>query len=94
VDNNELQKILEETRELARENNVMLHSIQRRAKIALAFKAFYWIVIILVGIGAIYYIEPYIDQLLKAYNGIIDTQHKMAETTKSLNINTLKGYFK
>jgi hypothetical protein len=94
MDNNELQKIVEETRELARDNNKILHSIQRRDRLALIMKAVYWLVIIFITIGAFYYVQPYVDQLLKAYNGIIDTQHKMAETTKGFNMDTLKGYFK
>jgi TRAP-type C4-dicarboxylate transport system permease small subunit len=90
----ELQKIVEETRELSKDNNRILHSIQRRERLSLIAKVIYWSIILGVAAGAFYYIQPYIEQIQKAYSGMIDTQHKVADFSGKFSLDNLKSYFK
>lgn len=43
--------------------------IRSAQRTAAAMKAVYWIVIILLAFGALYYVQPYIDQLKSVYSG-------------------------
>lgn len=94
MDDQELRKMVEETMELSKDNNRILHSIQRREKITQVMRIIYWLFILGIAAGAYYYIQPYIDQLVKAYTGIVDTQHKMADISGKFSLETIKNYFK
>jgi len=90
----ELQKIVEETRELSLDNNRILHSIQRRDRLSLIAKIIYWVIILGIAAGAVYYVQPYIDQLKEVYSGMIKTQHNVAEFSGKFSLDNLKSYFK
>lgn len=90
----ELQKIVEETRELSLDNNRILHSIQRRDRWSLILRIIYWSVILGIAAGAVYYIQPYIDQLKEVYSGVVQTQHNVAEFSGKFSLENLKSYFK
>ncbi len=62
--------LLEEAVELSRENNKILKSMQRSARIGRIITILYWTVIIGATVGAFYAIQPYIEQLLSVYSGI------------------------
>lgn len=68
--------------------------VQRNSQL---FRMFYWAVIILATLGAFYYIQPYLQQLLETYTGIQTTQEKLQQYSmpdlNSLNsiIDQLKG---
>ncbi len=65
----ESKKMLEQALELAEENNKMLHSMRRAQFWSNVVRAIYWLFIIGTAIGAYYYVEPYVDQILEVYNG-------------------------
>lgn len=65
----ESKKLLEETFNLAQENNKMLHSIRRSMRLARIMSFVYWALIIGSAVGAYYFIQPYIDQLIGIYGG-------------------------
>ncbi len=65
----ESKKLLEETYQLAEENNKMLHSLRRSMIFSRVLSFVYWIIIIGSVFGAYYFIQPYIDQLLDVYGG-------------------------
>lgn len=90
----ELQKIVEETRELSLDNNRILHSIQRRDRLSLIAKIIYWVIILGIAAGAVYYVQPYIDQLKEVYSGMVKTQHNVAEFSGKFSLDNLKSYFK
>ena len=92
MDDQELRKLVEETRALSLDNNRILHSIQRRERMALVMRSVYWLFIIGAAFGAYYYIQPYVDQLIKAYNGVVDTQHKMAQIPSNFSLDAIKNY--
>jgi hypothetical protein len=57
---NEEKKMLEETLALAKENNTMLRKVRSAQNQAAFFRVMYWGFIILAGVGAFYFIQPYI----------------------------------
>jgi hypothetical protein len=65
----ESKKLLEETLTLAQENNKMLHSLRRSMVFSRILSLVYWVLIIGSALGAYYFIQPYIDQLLGVYGG-------------------------
>ncbi len=76
--NPEEKKLLEETAELARENNKILHGMRRSNRWAMLFNLLYWFVI-LGGLAAgYYYTKPYIDLATKTYE-----QLKASSTAKN-----------
>jgi hypothetical protein len=63
----ESKKLLEDTFRLSEDNNKMLHSMRRSMRVGHIMSLLYWIIIIGVSIGAFYYAQPYIDQMMKLY---------------------------
>ena len=62
--------MLEETLELARDSNYLIHKIRRAGKWSMVFTFVYWFVI-LGGLAVGYYfIQPYVDTMLKAYTQV------------------------
>ena len=81
----ESKKALEETLELTRENNRMLHSMRRSMRLARMMSFLYWALIIGTAFGAYYFIQPYIDQLMGVYGGAksnLDSIGSMLDTFK------------
>jgi hypothetical protein len=84
---------LDVIKELTIENNKMLHSMQRRARIGLIWKLIYWGFIIGATIGAFYFIQPYIDSLQDAYTGVRNTQKEITDFKSGFTFNSIKEYF-
>ncbi len=59
----EEKSLLERTYKLAEENNTLLHSMRRSARIANVMRVLYWVVIILLSYGAYFAIQPYMSFL-------------------------------
>ena len=57
------RELLENTFNLAKENNEILRKMRRAQKIADFMRFMYWIIIIGVTIGAFYFMQPYIEQM-------------------------------
>lgn len=62
--------MLKKALELSQENNEMLRAMKRSMFIGRIFRIAYWVVIIGAGVGAYYYIEPYLDGAVSAYGSI------------------------
>ena len=60
-----LRRILETTQK----NNKMLSSIKQSMLWSRIFTYVYWIIILGTAVGVYYYLQPYIDDLLKVYGG-------------------------
>ena len=60
----EEKSLLERTYTLSVENNLILRSMRRTARIAAVMRAIYWVVIIGLSIGAYYIIQPYVNMLI------------------------------
>jgi uncharacterized membrane protein len=52
----------------------MLRGIESRAHWAMIFSILRWIVIIGLAVGAVYYLQPYLQQLADVYQKITGTQ--------------------
>ncbi len=65
----ESKQLLEEALTLSKENNQMLRSMRRSMRFARFMSFLYWVIIIGSAVGAYYYIQPYIDQLMGVYGG-------------------------
>ncbi len=80
-------KSIEEKLEKNHQILVRMRQVQRNGQL---LKAAYWILIILLGLGAFYYVEPYIKGLMDVYSGFQDTQSSLQNSLPDIkNINTL-----
>jgi len=61
--NPEERKLLQNTFNLAEENNKMLHKVRGVQKRQVLFSVLKWIIIIGITVGAFYFLEPYVQQL-------------------------------
>ena len=64
----EEHKLLEQTYELTKQNNEMLAYVKRHAQVGTVVKVIYWSVIILLSLGALVAIKPYME-FLKGVSG-------------------------
>ncbi len=63
----ESKQLLQETFKLASENNKMLKSIKHHQRVASFARSVYWLIVIALGIGAFYYLQPYYNQLISFF---------------------------
>ncbi len=61
------KELLQKTHDLSQENNKILRGIRRSNRWGSFFHLLYWVIIIGISVGAFYYIQPYVDTLLKTY---------------------------
>lgn len=69
----EERELLNRSVDLAEENNKMLHSMKRSMRISRIITSIYWIFIIGSAVGAYYFLQPYIDQLMEVYGNVQGT---------------------
>ena len=62
------KEMLRKTLELSQKNYNMISSIKRSIFWTKVFSVIYWIFIVVVAVGAYYYLQPYIDKLLSVYS--------------------------
>ena len=74
----ESRRILDETYKLATENNKMLRKMRSAQKWATFWSAVRWLIIIGLTFGSFYFLEPYMNKVLDAYDSIsgLNTQIK------------------
>ncbi len=68
----DLQNEIQQIRRIVAENNAMLISIQRRARMSIVFSTLKWMFLIGLSFGALYYIKPYIETAMGAYDSVKD----------------------
>ncbi len=85
----EVKTLLEETKKLVEDNNKILHSIQKRERLSFLVRILYWLVIIGIGVGAFYYVKPYMEQLMKVYQSIKETEQKIEQLPNSFDLKNL-----
>jgi hypothetical protein len=66
----ESKKLLEETFSLAQDNNKILHAMRRSMRWANVMTTIYWLLIIGTAVGAFYFLQPYINQVVKTYGSV------------------------
>ncbi|MEK7646403.1 MAG: hypothetical protein AAB381_01780 [Patescibacteria group bacterium] len=85
----EERSLLERTHKLAEENNALLRSMRRMSRISGALRILYWVVILGVGFGTFYVIQPYVESLLTVF-GDIQAASGQSPGTASLFLDLLK----
>ncbi len=78
MDPNERQQ-LKEALDLSRENNILLKKMWRATQWGRVIKALYWIAIIAITVGSLYFIQPYVDTLQGVYGGMQDAQSQFKD---------------
>lgn len=66
----ESKKLLEETYQLVKDNNEMLHKVRTVQKWATFWHTLKVLVIVGVALGAFYFLQPYIDGVVNFYSSI------------------------
>lgn len=69
----ESKKLLEETYKLVEENNTMLKKIRHAQRIASFIRSIYWVIVIGLGIGAFYFVQPYFDKFTHFFQNTSDS---------------------
>ena len=64
------RSLLQRTYAMAEENNKILRSIRRSTRFSMLFRVVYWAVIVIASFGAYYFIQPYVQTMLGAYEQI------------------------
>ncbi len=89
MDNEELQKMVQETYDLTKENNDLLKKMRRSQKLAHISRIVYWLILIGISVGAFYYIQPYLQKVyslytegISQYSGFKDASTNLFKTTK------------
>ncbi len=62
--------LIEETSKMVTENNKMLRSMQRAARLGQLWSFLKWVFIIALTVGSYYYLQPYLEPILKLYGSL------------------------
>jgi hypothetical protein len=83
----EEKSLLERTYRLAEENNKMLRKMRRAERWRSLFQGLYWLFIVGLTVGAIYYVQPYITAFTNVFKGASTTSG-----TSSQNLSMLQEF--
>lgn len=65
--------LLEQTVELVKDNNRLLHKIVNAQRWAKFWSALKWLIIVGTTVGAYYFLQPYLDKMLALYQGVFSS---------------------
>ena len=86
--------MLKQTLELVEENNQLLKRLHTSMVWGRAMRIIYWVILIGSAVGAYYYVEPYLNSLLKIYNSIPNAFSGIQKVIEvEAKINALPGQF-
>jgi hypothetical protein len=71
----EERSLLERTYKMAEENNKLILSIRRHARIGTSMKVIYWMIILGLSFGAYYFIQPFIKAITGGAYGTGEVQN-------------------
>lgn len=74
-----LEKLLKENLKLSQENNKILRSMRSSARWSRFFKIIFWLIIIGTTAGTYYYLQPFLTEMMKAYQGVVSGANKIGE---------------
>jgi len=86
----EIRQLLNENIILARENNKMLYKLVNAQRWALAYRIFYWSIIMLSLFGSYFFLQPYLSSLLNLYSGGAGGATNIQDIIKSLDVSKLQ----
>ena len=61
---------IEQITKLSEENNKLLHKLVRAQNWATFWSILRWLIIIALSLGSYYYLQPYLDLLMKSYESL------------------------
>jgi hypothetical protein len=73
----EEKELLRKSFALSQENNEILRSMRRNARVSSLFRAIYWIAIIVVTYMAYQYLQPYLQKLEATYQGVQSAENSL-----------------
>jgi hypothetical protein len=80
----EERDLLTQSIKLAEENNKMLRSMRRNARLGSFLRLLYWAIIIGTAFGFYYYTKPFIDPIIEGYAGMKENIERISNTTSKL----------
>jgi len=80
----EERELLTHSIKLAEENNKLLRSMRRSARVSSFLRILYWIIILGSAFGVYYYTQPYIEAIIKSYNGMQENIENIKGITNKL----------
>ena len=84
MEHDDIKELLRETLLVAQANNKLLHGMRRSARWSAFLKGIYWL-IVLGGLGiSYYYVQPYLQTILSAYDSIQSNMQEIKKTQNSL----------
>ncbi len=81
----EVKQLLEENLKISKENNDLLLKIRSVQKWAQITRIFYWVAIIGASFGALYYLKPYLGNLMNVYTGGVSGINNFGDISESLS---------
>jgi hypothetical protein len=81
----EAKELLKKNLEVEEENNQMLKKMVRNQKLTNIYRVVYWSIIIFSSLGAYYFIQPYLSNLLNVYTGGVSGFNNISDITKNLS---------
>lgn len=76
----ESKELLEKTFALTEENNKMLKKIRRGQRLSSFLTSVYWVIVISLGIGAFYFIQPYFNKVQNFFQDTSNTVNSFKNT--------------
>jgi len=73
----EARQLMRNNLKLTEENNEMLKKLYRAHKWGVAWRIFYWTLIIALTFGAYYFIQPFLDQIKNITGGTLNFEQFM-----------------
>lgn len=83
-ESDELKKLLRQNLEISKESLKIQKKLYRARKLALGFKILYWTAIVLMVLGAYYYIQPYVDSFADTFARMKEDISSIGEASKSV----------
>ncbi len=77
----ESKELLENTLELAGENNKLLHKIRGVQKRETLWQVLKWAVILGIAFGSFYYLEPYLNKVMDMYNSVTGMEKSIKDVS-------------
>ncbi len=90
----ELQNKIEELYEINTENQRMIKSLYRRAQVASYFVAVKWAAIIVLTIMSLYYIQPYLETMMKFYTSFGGSDAAAVKDVQGIDTTSILNLFK
>lgn len=78
----EEKDLLERTYELTKENSELLRKLNRTRVWAIAWRVTYWAIILLLSLGAYYFIQPYIEAVRGVLPGFSEAVNNFQSLTQ------------